>query len=172
MIAYEYAKAIFELASSNNKEELVNDNFNLFIKLINDNPDYFKILTYPRITIKEKKDSLKNTLLDFEDIFLNFLYVVLDNNKMNIIRDIAFEYEKLILIDNGAVSVDVFSANKLNKQELKSVENALIKTLNKKRIFINNIVDESLIGGIKAVYNGKAIDISLNSRLDSLKKSL
>ncbi|MCR5786814.1 MAG: ATP synthase F1 subunit delta [Acholeplasmatales bacterium] len=172
MIANEYAKAIFELAQANSEEELVNDNFNLFVKLLNDNPDFLKVLTYPRITLADKKDAIKNTLIDFEPIFIDFLFVLLDNNRMDMIKEIAFEYEQLILADNGAVKVDVYSASLLTKKEILSVEETLKKAIGQKRIIIYNYVDESLIGGIKAVYNGRSLDLSLNNQLSHLKKSI
>jgi F-type H+-transporting ATPase subunit delta len=172
MIANEYAKAIFDLAQANSEEELVNDNFNLFVKLLNDNPDFLKVLTFPRITISDKKEALKNTLINFEPIFIDFLFVLLDNGRMNMIKEIAFEYEQLILADNGAVKVDVYSATKLTKEEILNVEETLKKAINQKRVIIYNIVDETLIGGIKAVYNGKSLDLSLNNQLNQLKKSI
>jgi len=172
MIAEEYSKAIFELAQESNREELVNDNFNLLVKLLRENPDYLKVLTYPRISIQEKKENIKNTLKGFEDIFIDFLYVLLDHNRMNSIFDIAMEYEKLIEIDNDVISVDVYSAQLLNIKQVQSVQNSLMSILNAKRVLINNVVDESLIGGIKAVYRGKTIDLSLNAKLASLKNSL
>jgi len=172
MIAGEYAKAIFDLALEGNREELINDNFNLFVKLLHENPDYLKVLTYPRISDQEKKDNIRNTLKGFEDIFIDFLFVLIDNKRMSNIFDIAYAYEKLIEIDNDVVSVDVYSAQKLTIKQIQVVQQSLVNRLNAQRVVINNIVDPTLIGGIKAVYRGKTIDLSVNAKLSAIKKSL
>jgi F-type H+-transporting ATPase subunit delta len=172
MIADEYAKAIFDLALESNREELINDNFNLFVKLLHENPDYLKVLTYPRISDQEKKDNIRNTLKGFEDIFIDFLFVLIDHKRMSNIFDIAYAYEKLIEIDNDVVSVDVYSAQKLTIKQIQVVQQSLVNRLNAQRVVINNIVDPTLIGGIKAVYRGKTIDLSVNAKLSAIKKSL
>ena len=172
MIADEYAKAIFDRALEGNREELINDNFNLFVKLLHENPDYLKVLTYPRISNQEKKDNIKNTLIGFEDIFIDFLFVLIDHKRMNNFFEIACAYEKLIEIDNDVVSVEVYSVEALNIKQIQSIQQSLITRLHAQRIVINNIVDSSLIGGIKAVYRGKTIDLSVNAKLSAIKKSL
>ena len=49
MLAKEYATAIFELASSNNVLNEIESEFNTLILAINENEDFMKVLTYPRI---------------------------------------------------------------------------------------------------------------------------
>lgn len=172
MIAFEYAKAIFELASQYNKHEIINDNFSVFLKLLKDNPDYVKVLTFPNISNDSKKDSLKNTLIGFDDLFLDFLYVLVDKRRISIIEEIGQEYARMEREINNVTKVDVYSAQELTKEETKEILSKLEKLIKGQEILINNIVDSSLIGGIKAVYNGKEIDFSLSKKLTDLKKSL
>ena len=85
MIAEEYAKALFELATSNDKSDVINDNFSVFLKLLKDNNDYFKILTFPNISLNDKKDCLRKTLIGFDDLFIDFLFVLIDKNRMSLV---------------------------------------------------------------------------------------
>lgn len=59
MLAKEYATAIFELASSNNVLNEIESEFNTLILAINENEDFMKVLTYPRISSKQKKNVLQ-----------------------------------------------------------------------------------------------------------------
>lgn len=172
MIAFEYAKAIFELASENNKHEVINDNFSLFLKLIRDNPDYLKILTFPNISIENKKESIKKTLIGFDELFINFLFVLIDKHRLSVVEEIGQEYARLERQINNVTKVDVYSAQKLTKEETKLIHAKLESLIEGQEILINNVVDSSLIGGIKAVYDGKEIDFSLSKKLTDLKKSL
>ena len=172
MIAEEYAKALFELADSNNKHEIVSDEYSLFLKLIKDNPDFLKILTFPNIIKEEKKNVLKNTLKGFDELVIDFFYVLIDNNRMNIVEEIGQEFAKMERQYNNVTKVDVYTAKKLNSEELKEVENKLSNIIKDTKILINNIEDPSLIGGMKAMYEGKELDFSLNKKLSDLRNNL
>ncbi len=172
MIAFEYANALFELATKENKHEIVSDEYSLFLKLIKDNPDFLKILTFPNIVKDEKKETIKKTLVGFDDLLLNFFYVLIDNNRMDIVEEIGQEFAKMEREYNNVTKVDVYTAIKLTKEELKEVEVKLSNIITNTQILINNIEDPSLIGGMKAVYEGKEIDFSLNKKLNDLKKNL
>ncbi len=172
MVSQEYSKAIYELACTNNIVDEINDNLNAFVSLLDENPDFVKVLTYPKISKEDKKKTLKDTLINFNDLFVTFLYVLIDNNRIDEIKDIKSDYQRRVNESNGIYDVLVYSATKLNDDQLNQTKQSLIKLLNAKSININNMVDESLIGGIKAFYNGKTFDLSVNNKLNSLKNSL
>ncbi len=172
MVSQEYSKAIYELACTNNIVDEINDNLDAFVSLLDQNPDFIKVLTYPKISKEDKKKTLKDTLINFNDLFITFLYVLIDNNRIDEIKDIKSDYQRRVNESNGIYDVLVYSATKLNDDQLNKTKQSLIKLLNAKSININNMVDESLIGGIKAFYNGKTFDLSVNNKLNSLKNSL
>lgn len=172
MVSKEYSKALYELADTNNFIDEINENLKSFILLLNENPDFIKVLTYPKISNQDKKKTIKDTLLNFNDLFITFLYVLIDNNRINEIKDIASDYQRMVNESKGIYDVLVYSAKKLDANQIEATKLSLIKLLNAKSININNMVDESLIGGIKAFYDGKTFDLSINNKLNSLKNSL
>lgn len=64
----------------------------------------------------------------------------------------------------------IFSRFPLKTQEKEKIEAAF--ALNNKKVKLKNIIDYSLIGGIKVSINGKVYDYSLKNRLDNLHSSL
>ena len=58
MFAKEYAKALYELALESNSVSEINDNFKILLDGINENEDYMKVLTYPKISNSKKKKSI------------------------------------------------------------------------------------------------------------------
>lgn len=54
MLAKEYATAIFELASSNNVLNEIENEFNTLILAINENEDFMKVLTYLESHLSKK----------------------------------------------------------------------------------------------------------------------
>lgn len=164
MVENEYSKALFEL-SDNNKVTL--DEFKLFIELLN--VDGFKdVLNSPKIATIEKKNIIRNSLKNFSELFINFICVILDNNRFELIDNIYDTYYNLILDNENTIIVDAYSSNKLNDDEVKKITLNISKKLNKK-VILNNIVDNSIIGGIKIIYNGLQIDLTVNDKINKIK---
>ena len=55
MIAEEYAKALFGL-SANDKLKDIDDDLHIICQALDENPDAIKVLTYPNISINNKKE--------------------------------------------------------------------------------------------------------------------
>lgn len=43
---------------------------------------------------------------------------------------------------------------------------------NAKSCILQSVIDEALIGGIKIIYNGKSLDLSLKDKLEGLKTDI
>ncbi len=171
MVEDEYAKAIYELADEKNKIDEYSECF-LALKEVDETDDFISFFLNPTISKDEKKEVLKNTFKSFDKTFLNFLYVLVDNNRMNYLKKIGKRYSKMVLENKNIVKVRVYSANKLTKEELNTIKNGLKNRYKDREIEIKNKIDEELIAGYRVVVNNEAIDLSLKNSLEQLKKSL
>jgi F-type H+-transporting ATPase subunit delta len=169
MIEAEYSKALFELASDNAKEIL--DELDVLIKAMDENPDVYQVLEAPTISDTKKKDIIKNISKDMSDVLVRFLYVLIDNKRFNKIKGIREEYS--LLVNNSIKVIDVLVTSKvaLNKEQKIKLESLLASKLSKK-VNIINVVDESLIGGIKCEYEGKLVDLTVRGKLNQIKSLL
>lgn len=171
MVANEYAKALYELAQENKKEVEFKKYFPYVLEILKDE-DVYKVLTSPFIETNKKKDLIKNAFNVLDEIFLNFLYVLIDNNRFSIIDEIEECYNKHLLDENDIVQVNIVSAQKLNKSQLEHFTKSLEKKYEGKKLEIENIINPDLIGGIQIEANGESIDLSLRNSLIKLKESL
>lgn len=169
MIEAEYSKALFELASDNAKEIL--DELDVLIKAMDENPDVYQILEAPTISDTKKKDIIKNISKDMSDVLVRFLYVLIDNKRFNKIKGIREEYSLLVNSSIKVIDVLVTSKVALNNEQKNKLESLLASKLSKK-VNIINVVDESLIGGIKCEYEGKLIDLTVRGKLNQIKSLL
>lgn len=172
MLAKEYATAIFELASSNNLLAEVEKEFNTLVLAIKTNEDFMKVLTYPRINSKQKKECISNVCKGMSDTFVHFLYVLVDNNRIGMLFEIHQEFMNIVNNENNLLVVDVISATELNENQLKDLEKRLSDYYRGKHIKINPKQDEKLIGGIKVIADGKSFDLSLASKLNTLRNNI
>ena len=171
MIEDEYAKAIYELADDNNKIDEYSEYF-LALKEVDETDDFKSFFENPTVSKEKKKEVLKNTFKKFDKTFMNFLFVLVDNNRTSYLKKIGKRYSKMVLENKNIVKVRVFSAKTLTKEELNKIKNGLKNRYKDQTIEIKNVIDEELIAGYRVVVNNEAIDMSLKNSLEQLKKSL
>jgi len=172
MVSKEYAKAIFEIALENNKEENYLELLKMVLKTLDKNEDFKKILNSPFIPDEEKNNLLNNVFKDFDEDFIHFLFVLIKNHRFNIIVDIKDEYEKLYHENKNVVFVHVTSMEKLSKKQEDIIRKDLEKKYPDANLKIENEIDPNIIGGIKIVVNDESIDLSLRNYLSKLKESI
>ena len=134
MIEREYSKALYDLAENVND---IKEEFNTFI-ILNDD-ELSSVLNSPKIKKEDKKALLRSVLKGFNEVFIDFLCVLIDNNRFNIIKNINKDFNDLILEENGIVKVMVSTSKKLSDAELNELSDYLCKKLNKKIIFYANL---------------------------------
>ncbi|MCR5706229.1 MAG: ATP synthase F1 subunit delta [Acholeplasmatales bacterium] len=168
MVEAEYAKALSELASTKDAQEILEE-LDLFIKALDENPMSWQIFDAPNITDKAKKDIIANTTKDFDELITRFLYVLVDNKRINSIKGIRDEFKLIVNNSIKAVDVNVTSKNALTKEQTKKLEAILTSKLDGRKVKINNIVDNNLIGGIKCEYEGKLMDFSVRGKIKNIR---
>ena len=171
MVESEYAKAVYELALEENKVELFWDLF-VAVDKTNDDPDYKKIMDSPMVSKDRKKAMIKTIYHDFDETFLNFMYVLVDHNRVNDFDAIGHEYRKLVRKDNNILFIDVLSAKELTAAQKKKLTSSLTLHFSNKKLDFKFIVKPDLIGGIQIISNGVSIDMTLKATLDRIKEDL
>ena len=69
------------------------------------------------------------------------------------------------------MNVTVYSGKKLTDSDLSKLKSNLNKKHNR-TIELENLIDESIIGGIRIEYEGMVLDDTINNYLQSLKSNL
>ncbi len=169
MVEAEYAKALFELASTNKEE--IKEELEVFVNALDSNKEIYQIFDAPNISNKDKKDIITKITKGFNDTLVRFLYVLVDNERMLNIKEITEEYKLLLNDSLKAIDVNVTSKEALDDIQKDKLNNLLSDKLGRK-VNIINIVDNNLIGGIKCEYDGKLIDLSVRGKLNQIKSLL
>ena len=166
-LAYQYAEALFGLSKEKSQIDEVLSEF----KNINNSFDaeIYQFLLHPKVKKQDKKDIItkivNNRLLE------KFIFVLIDNSRIEIFDDILIEFEKLINYQNKVMEVQVYSYKKLSIKQLEQLTINLHKKHNRK-IKLENIVDRSIVGGLRIEFEGMILDDTINNYLNSLKANL
>ena len=171
MVENEYAQAIYDLAKEDNKIDIINECFIVVNKSIEDN-DFMELLSSPKLTKEEKKNILTKVYGKLDSLFLDFMYVLIDNNRINRISYIYDYYNQLIKIEHNILHIEAYSVKELTKTQIDNLRKTLSSYYNGKTLEIENIVDPKLIGGVRIECNGKTLDVTLKKSLANMKDSL
>ena len=171
-IASRYASALLELAIENDKVTSYQSQVKYVLNVFRENRELDEFLKCYTIDDKNKKDLLMKIFKDDLDIeVLHFLFLILDKKRINYIEKICVEFNSSCNEHRGILEGTVYSTNELSEEQIKKLEDSITKKLNKK-VELSNVLDSSLIGGIKIVVNDTVFDNSIASRIESLKQEL
>ncbi|MBT3392424.1 MAG: ATP synthase F1 subunit delta [Elusimicrobiaceae bacterium] len=121
---------------------------------------------------KESKLKIMSEVLQDADVNVrNFILVLIENNRYNLLTPILKEIENIIYKSQNIVRAGIAVAFEISLQEQKEIEKQLEKILNKK-LESKFSVDKSLLMGFKAHAEDILIDASLANSLIQLKQDL
>ena len=161
MIEKEYALALYESCEDFEETKFELENFLIVYHELK------PIMESPMIKINEKKKLLQKTLVGFSDLFLHFLFVLLDNKRINLIEEIEKAFSKLCFEKKNIAIVDVHVSKALSKEEKEKIL-SFLKIKLQCDVEIKEIKDLGYLGGIKIIYNGNCIDYSTSDRMNKM----
>ena len=170
-VSFEYAKSLFELHNSiENKIETYN-HLEVIAKVLEDE-DVMNVLVHPLIGKNDKKEIIKNAFQEqLNEILLHFLYVLIDNNRIDEIKNIKDDFYDLLNNEQKIIEVIVEANHELPSNELKDLTKKLENKYQKK-VILKPSINNKIIGGIKLTIKNEIYDASVNNYLNDLVKEL
>lgn len=170
--AKRYANALFEVAKESKQLEVVEQDLQLITETIFSDKTIISFLNHPQIKADEKKEIIDNSLgKNVTQITKNLLFLLIDSHRQNEFLAILDEYTKMANEDRGIVDVEVRTIDVLGEQEKEKMIKALTKEFNKK-IYLHNIMDPSIIGGVIMSIGDKVYDGSIRTKLNVMKRMI
>lgn len=172
IVGKRYALALFNLAESAGLAYQIQENLELLSKLFEENAELKNFLEAPHISIEEKRKILQISLSQkVSELLLQFLFFLLEKDRIQQFSEIATQYDKLLKEKLGIVEARVTTASTLEKELALSLKEKLEKKTGKKVDLIFQ-TDPSLIGGIRVIIGNQIVDNSISSELCKLKENL
>ena len=167
--AIRYAKAILEIAQANNNTANVANDMNSIVNAVKDSKELKNFLQSPIIKGEVKYSSLVEIFAAAQKETKSLFKLLLTNKRFELLPNIASDFQALVNELNGVEIAKVTTAFPLTA-ELEAKVLAKIKEFSNKTITIENIVDESIIGGFILTMGDQQYNASVASRLQNLKR--
>jgi len=170
LIADRYASALYDLATDSKSVDPVLADLTLLQTMLNDHKDLQLIIESPLVASTDKLGILEKLLLNIRTskLTLTFLKVLEKNKRFSNLYSIISQFININSFNRGDVLADITSAEELNDEQRKNINEQLKNTLGKK-LSLNFIVDKKIIGGLVVKVGSKMIDTSLANKINKLK---
>ena len=129
-------------------------------------------LDSPQVREQEKKEVLKKVFgPHLEPVLLDFFNLLLDRNRIELLRDIGTVFAELVEADQGLVRARVVTAIAL-PADLETKLRDKLAHVTGKSVILDKKVDPAVIGGVRVTLGDRVIDGTVRTNLDCLRKTL
>jgi ATP synthase F1 delta subunit len=170
-IASVYARSLFEVAKEQDKLDTVREQLGEFADALNENRELQVFFFSPYFSTQEKKDGLKKAISGTEEIFDNFLELLIEKHRMPAVFRVRREFDRMWQRENKLLPVEVTSAIELDKGTVKQIGDRIGEETGQK-IELSAKVEPDILGGIVVRVGNSIIDASIRARLESLRKQV
>lgn len=167
-----YAEALFKVAKAEDSLDNVEEELSRLKKLLSNSGELKEFIHNARIDPSEKKGALIEVLgKDTTLITLNFLNLIIDQNRQRELPGIIDEYFNLTSSFRNKITAHVISSVPLTEDLIREMEK-MLSNLARKEVLIRNEVDESIIGGFIIRIKEKVLDASIQGQFRKLKEKI
>ena len=172
VVAKRYASGLFELSQQHGQTASIQEEIQELKKAFRDNKDLGELLGSPKLSLAKKKELIATIFQGVNQIIVNTFYVLLDAKRIDVVDHVFNEFLDLANDAAGIAEAKVYSTRPLTEQETNSLSAAFAKKVGKQSLRIENIIDPSLIGGVRLQIGNQIYDSSVSTKLNKLQRKL
>ena len=169
----QYANALADIAMEQGAAASLTLQLGVFIAAYTASAEFRNSLASPAVGKAEKRsvaDKL-SARLGVGKIVRNFLFVVIDHQRTQLLPEIFRSFQNVIRERQGVAEAEIFSPSALSEAQKKEMTQALEK-LTGKKVEAKFSLDTNLLGGVMVRVGDTIYDGSLRNRLNDLRERL
>ena len=170
-ITSRYAEALFSLKRDSNTLEESQQEVKELKKVFEESPGFITLLASYNKTLDEKIEIIDKTLKGVDEEIKTLIKIICQNHRAMYLIEIFDGFNSLVNEYRGVKEGLVYSTEKLSEKQLSSL-NKKISEVEKMPTELRNIIDPSLIGGVKIVINDHIYDGSIKHHIEDMRTSL
>jgi F-type H+-transporting ATPase subunit delta len=167
-----YAEALFEAAREREELEEALGDLQEFVEATRESEELRLFFYGSQIPEREKRRAIDALTEDIALSARNFLKVLSDNGREEILEGVLLRYEELVKEHLGRVEVEVTTAVELSEEELDRIRERLGRVLEGREVILQTRVDQDLLGGAVFRFGGRMVDSSVRGQLQSLREEM
>ena len=166
-----YAEALLEAAQEKKRLGDVRKQFDDFAAAVEGSDDLRGFVRNPQLEPQAKRGALEEMLEGADELFLNFIRLLVEKDRVAEIEDVYVEWTRLLARQERILELELQTAVELSDQEAAKVVEQIEKTSGRK-VVASRTVDPDLIGGLVVQAGSVRLDASVRGRLEQLREEL
>lgn len=170
-----YASALYTAASKEGVLDKVETEVSGFVATLKNNAAFSAFMMNPTVARSAKTEQIDKLLDDktFSFVSKNLFLTLSANGRIADVEKVVNNYIELMEASRGETKVTITTAEPLNKKALGTVETAVKGMVGKgTKISITTTVDPAILGGLQVLVGDKFLDLSVQSRVQTLASEL
>ena len=167
-----YAGALFEAARERSELEEVLSDLGEFVSGLHESEELRLFYYGGQVPERQKRRAIDGLTEGMKISSTNFLKVLVDSGREEILDDVLGRYEQLVKDHLGRIEVGVTTAVELSPDQLDRLKERLGTVLEGKEVVLETDVDPELVGGAVFRFGGRMMDGSIRGRLESLREGM
>ena len=172
-VARRYARALADVAIERREEREVQKELDQWAGMIESNPQLKEVFANPTVVHDQKRKVLEDLIARtrVRDTTASFLRVLLKNQRLSQLRDIAARYSLVLDERAGMLAGNVTTARPI-PEELRKTLHETLSAATGRTVRLTFDTDEKIIGGLVARIGSTVYDGSVQSHLERLAEGL
>ena len=172
--ARSYAKALYELARERSQAERIGAELAEVVQLVREDPALAHFFARPGVSAAAKRGAADDIAqrLGLGKLVRDFVGLVAAHGRGDVLPEIGDAYRALVDADLNRARARVRTSVPLTEAEKASLAERLGAALGGKRVTVDEVVDQNLLGGFVAEIGSLIVDGSLDGQLARLKERL
>ena len=172
-VARRYATALADVAVERHEERVVQNELDQWAAMIESSPQLKEVFANPTIVHEHKRKVLEDLIARsrVRDTTASFLRVLLRNQRLPQLRDIAARFRQVLDERAGVLAGRVTTARPIS-EELKKTLHETLSAATGRTVRLSFDTDEKIIGGLVARIGSTVFDGSVESNLARLAEGM
>lgn len=173
LISKTYGEALFSLAVDEAKVDDFEQEIEVIIQVLHENPDFQKLMNHPKIS-KEEKIQVIHTVFEkrISEELVGFLTIIVSKERYNELDAILEYFQTEVKAMKGIGVAYVTTVIELNENQKKQVVTKLLETTNYNQMEMHYAINKNLIGGMVIRIGDRVVDSSVKTKLEKLESQL
>ena len=170
-IASRYASSLYSLALDYDKVNEWQEELKSINKLFIENPEFIDVLSSAFISLEEKEKMLDKAFKGATTEIVSLFKLMCKNHRQRYILDTCHAFNSLCNEYREVKEGLIYSTERLSEELLNTITKK-ISEVEGIEVELYNIIDPTLIGGVRVVIDGHIYDGSIKNKLAKMKQSL
>lgn len=173
LVAKTYGEALYELAMEKEKPEDFLREAQGILGILEDNPEFDKLMKHPKISKLEKEDIVEKVFSGrISRELTGFLKLIVHKERYGEVKNIIRYFSDRLQEERGIGVVYVTTAVELSETQKNTVKERLLATTSYQRVDMHYSVDADIIGGMIIRIKDRVVDSSVRTKLEEMKNQL